>query len=246
MLRIPAVTHCAQHAHGQGSLGVAQAVDGYAIGLGLGLMRLAQDGPRYLESHISEKQDERRGHCCKNGKIGMEKPANRDKDDRPRRFNEGQQRRTGKELAQLHQVAEQLVHVHVFAQGVAAKGRVKYVWTHVPVNTQRQAHHQALADPLHSTPKHVHCHDDERERHQGDAAAAAQDPVIHVQKVEHGRQAQELQHVSQTHHKVKGLLALAQDLAQRRLLRRTRRDFNGQTLGRSLRNWFNAHGLIPR
>ena len=206
---------------------MAQAVGGYAVGLRLGLLGFAHDGARDFERHVGEEQYEHRGHGRKDGQVGMKQPANGNEHQRKGRLDDGQQGRAGEELAQVHQVTEQLVHVHVFTQGVAAKGGVKDVGAYVPVDAQGQAHHQALADPFQGAPKHKDGHDDEGERDQGDAAAAAQDAVEHAQEVDQGRQAQKLQQVGQHDHQVEGLLALAQDLAQRRLFRRARRDLYG-------------------
>ena len=227
VLLVPAVAHGAEHAHGQCGFGVAQAVGGYAVGLGLGLLGFAHDGARDFERHVGEEQDEHRGHGRKDSQVGVKQPANANEHQRKGRLDDGKQGRAGEELAQVHQVTQQLVHVHVFTQGVAAKGGVKDVGADVPVDAQGQAHHQALADPFQSAPKHIDGHDDEGERDQGDAAAAAQDPVEHVEHVEHGRQAQQLQQVGQAHDQIEGLLALAQDLAQRRLERRARGDLGG-------------------
>ncbi|MNV04678.1 hypothetical protein D3C71_949830 [compost metagenome] len=182
----PAVAQSPQHAHGLDGFGVVQVTGGQLAGLLGKNRRFAQGifGHRLIEPGQPDQQHRtRRG---KDPEPDVEQIDHEQVDRKPRRIEEGKQRRAGDKLTNVRQVAQCLPGVTLALEQITFESRLIDPQVEAPLQLTANTDDDKAANNFQQTDKGKEPDNHQRQHGQCRFILRRQDPIIDLKHVNRG------------------------------------------------------------
>ncbi|MNO82587.1 hypothetical protein D3C76_738670 [compost metagenome] len=194
---VPAPTQGREHAHRlnhfgvlQGTVDVAGRRDGQPVGFAHALA---------CGQFVPDRQpgQDQRTDDGEHSQPRMEQERGDHVDRQPRRIEDGDQGRTGHELADAVQVAQHLRRVGAVFLEAALKGGIEYPLTQLGVQACAHLDHDLAAHPFQRTTERKEPEQNQAQHQQGGFIAAGQDAVEDLHHVDRRDQHQQVDHTAE-------------------------------------------------